>query len=307
MELIKTAFGFHSTADEVASGINLKGRQVIVTGGASGIGIETARTLAKAGAEVTLAVRNVEVGNRVAEDIIRTTGNGNIYVAPLDLDDRKSIDSFVANWKKTLHILVNNAGIMATQELQKTPEGIEIQFSTNHLGHFALSLGLHDALASDGSARVVVVSSSAHLLSPVVFDDINFSFRPYDPWLSYGQSKTAGMLFAVGASERWVKDGITVNALNPGAILTNLQRNVGGRLASAPELHKTPQQGAATSVLLAVSPVLEGIGGHYFENCNEAETVFRRPSNYEGVATYALDKGNADRLWEISLHMLSGN
>ncbi|QHT70832.1 SDR family NAD(P)-dependent oxidoreductase [Rhodocytophaga rosea] len=304
MELIKTKFGFHSTADEVIEGIDLSGKRAIVTGASSGIGIETVRALAKAGAEVTLAVRNVEAGTKVANEIIAATANKKIYVAPLHLDDLTSINRFVDSWQEPLHVLVNNAGVMAIPELQKTASGIEMQFMTNYLGHFALSVGLQDALASAGSARIVVVSSSGHLLSPVVYDDINFLFRAYDPWLSYGQAKTACILFAVGATKRWAEKGITVNALNPGAILTNLQKHVGGRLRSAPELHKTPQQGAATSVLLAASPLLEGSGGHYFENCNQAITVPKRPDNYEGVAMYALNGDNADHLWDLSLQFL---
>ncbi|MDN3654217.1 SDR family NAD(P)-dependent oxidoreductase [Ferruginibacter paludis] len=304
MTLIKTNFGFLSTADEVIQGIDLTDKRAIVTGGASGIGIETVKTLAKAGAEVTIAARNVEGGKEVADKIISTTGNNKIYVAQLDLDNLGSINNFVDNWKGALDILVNNAGVMAIPDLQKTPDGIEMQFMTNYLGHFALSVGLHDALESAGSARIVVVASSGHLFSPVAFDDINFLFRPYDPLVSYGQSKTACILFAVGATERWLKDGITVNALNPGAILTNLQKHVGGKLRSAPELHKTPQQGAATSILLATSPLLNNVGGRYFENCNEVETVTKRPANYQGVAMYALDKGNANRLWNISMKMI---
>ena len=305
MTLIKTNFSFHATGDEVINGIDLTGKKAIVTGGASGIGIETVKTLAKAGAEVTIAARNVEAGKKVADEIIATTGNSKVHVVQLDLDKLSSINSFVENWKGVLDILINNAGVMAIPDLQKTSEGIEMQFMTNHLGHFVLSVGLYNALKSAGSARIVVVASSGHLFSPVVYDDINFLFRPYDPLVSYGQAKTACILFAVGATERWLKDGITVNALNPGAILTNLQKHVGGKLRSASELHKTPQQGAATSILLATSPLLDNIGGRYFENCNEVETVTKRPDNYEGVAMYALDKDNADRLWNISMEMIS--
>lgn len=305
MSLIKTNFGFHSTAEEVISGINLTGKRAIVTGGASGIGIETVKTLAKAGAEVTIAARNVEAGKKVADELIAITGNSKILVGQLDLDNLSSINNFVSNWSGPLDLLINNAGVMAIPSLQKTAEGIEMQFMTNHLGHFALSVGLHNALKSAGSARIVVVASSGHLFSPVVFDDINFLFRPYDPLASYGQAKTACILFAVGATERWSKDGITANALNPGAILTNLQKHVGGKLRSAPELHKTPEQGAATSILLATSPLIANIGGRYFENCNEVETVTKRPDNYEGVAAYALDKYNADRLWDLSMKMIS--
>lgn len=140
--------------------------------------------------------------------------------------------------------------------------------------------------------------------SPVVFDDIHFAFRPYDPWLAYGQSKTASILFAVGATARWFRDGITANALMPGAIATNLQRHVGG-VQTPPKRQKTPMQGAATSVLLATSPLLEGIGGRYFEDCNEAAIVTRRTKDYTGVAPYALNPENADRLWAESLLMLA--
>ena len=248
MERITTPFGFFSPADEVAEGIDLSGKQVVITGGASGIGLETARTLAHIGAEVTLAVRNTDAGKQAAADIIATTGNQHVHVAWLDLADRASIAEFVAGWTRPLDVLINNAGVMAMPE-QHTPEGWEMQFATNYLGHFALALGLHNALAATGNARIVVVSSSGHLISPVVFDDIHFAFRPYDPLLAYGQSKTATILFAVGATARWARDGITTNALMPGAIATNLQRHVGG-LRTPPERRKTPQQGAATSVCI---------------------------------------------------------
>jgi NAD(P)-dependent dehydrogenase (short-subunit alcohol dehydrogenase family) len=303
MASIATPFGRHSTAIEVIEGISLAGKRAIVTGAASGIGVETARALALTGAEVTLAVRNTDAGLLTAADIAATTGNSNIHVAPLDLSDRNSISKFVAGWNEPLHILVNNAGVMALPE-QHTPEGWEMQFATNHLGHFALALGLHDALAADGAARIVVVSSSGHLASPVIFDDIHFAFRPYDPLLAYAQSKTANILFAVGATMRWFRDGITANALMPGAIATNLQRYTGG-LKSPPERQKTPGQGAATSVLLATSPLLEGIGGRYFEDCNEAALVTNGNGYVSGVAPYALNPDNANRLWEESLRLLA--
>ena len=302
MTRITAPFGRQSTAVEVAKGINLSGKRAIVTGAASGIGIETARALAHTGAVVTLAVRNTDAGTQTAADITATTSNQNIHVAPLDLSDRASIAAFIAAWHEPLHILVNNAGVMALPE-QYTPAGCEMQFVINHLGHFALTLGLHDALAADGAARIVSVSSSGHLLSPIVFDDIHFAFRPYDPLLAYGQSKTANILFAVGATTRWFKDGITANALMPGAIATNLQRHTGG-IKTPSERQKTPEQGAATSVLLATSPLLEGIGGRYFEDCNEAAIVTKRTEDYSGVASYALNPDNADRLWEESLRLL---
>ncbi|MEP6713912.1 MAG: SDR family NAD(P)-dependent oxidoreductase [Ferruginibacter sp.] len=304
MHLITTDFGMRSTAVEVAAGVSLIGKRAIVTGGASGIGVPTALTLAAHGAAVTLAVRNEQAAQQVAKEIITATGNKNVYAATLDLCDRKSIREFTSNWKGPLNILINNAGVMAIPNLQLTEDGWEMQFATNYLGHFELALGLYDALAAAGNARIVAVSSNGHLLSPVIFDDINFDFRFYDPWVAYGQSKSAVILFAVAASKRWAEAGITVNALNPGAIATNLQRHVGGQLKTPPELQKTPEQGAATSVLLATAPLMEGRGGHYFENCNEAPVVTKRPADYHGVAAYALDPINAERLWEKALELL---
>jgi len=247
---------------------------------------------------------------RTAADIVDSTGNKQVLVAPLDLADQASVASFVAGWDGPLHILVNNAGIMASP-LMRTPQGWEMQFATNHLGHFALATGLHDALAA-GNARVVSVSSSAHHQSPVVFEDIHFERREYSPWSAYGQSKTANVLFAVEGSKRWAADGITINALMPGGIRTNLQRYVDPeeieRLRQAAgatdNMWKTPEQGAATSILLATSPLLDGIGGRYFDDCNEAEVG--KLSARNGVAEYALDPEAAARLWQVSLDTLAG-
>jgi NAD(P)-dependent dehydrogenase (short-subunit alcohol dehydrogenase family) len=299
---IITPFGPHSTAAEVVAGIGLTSKRMVVTGASAGIGVETARALARTGASVTLAVRDVAAGARVAADITSTTGNDRVHVARLDLADRASIAAFVAAWEGPLHVLVNNAGVMALPE-QRTLEGWEMQFAINHLGHFALALGLHDALAAAGTARIVSVSSSAHQSSPVVFEDIHFRHRPYDPLSAYGQSKTANVLFAVEATARWGKEGITANALMPGAIPTNLQRHLGG-MTTPPELRKTPEQGAATSVLLATSPLLEGVGGRYFADCNEAVLIQEGEHDMAGVVSYALDPEAARRLWEESLRLL---
>jgi NAD(P)-dependent dehydrogenase (short-subunit alcohol dehydrogenase family) len=304
MTLITTPFGFRSTAAEVVAGIDLTGKRAIVTGGSSGIGVETARALAGAGAQVTLAVRDTDAGATAAADIAATTGRDDLAVAALELTDPASVAAFAATWDGPLDMLINNAGVMRTPE-QHTRQGWELQFAANHLGHFALAQALHRALAAAGSARIVAVSSTAHLHSPVVFDDLHFRFRPYDPLLSYAQSKTAAILFAVGATARWAADGITANALNPGAIATNLQRHVGGKLLTPPARQKTPEQGAATSVLLATSPELKGIGGRYFEDCNEAPTVDHRDTNGTGVAAYALDLANAHRLWDVSEALLN--
>jgi NAD(P)-dependent dehydrogenase (short-subunit alcohol dehydrogenase family) len=209
-------YGWETTAAEVVDGLALSGKRMIVTGGSSGIGVETARALAGAGAEVTLAVRDTAAGERTAAAI-----EGDVHVAPLDLADQASVRAFAAAWDGPLDVLV-----MAIQEIERSPEGWEMQFATNHLGHFALALDLHDALAAAGGARIVSVSSAAHLRSPIVWDDIHFRFRDYELWLAYGRSKTANVLFAVEATRRWADDGITANALMPGGITTRLQRHL---------------------------------------------------------------------------------
>ncbi|MGI5142276.1 MULTISPECIES: SDR family NAD(P)-dependent oxidoreductase [unclassified Streptomyces] len=309
---ITTPFGAQTTAAEVVKGVDLTGLRAIVTGGSSGIGVETARALAAAGAEVTLAVRDLEAGKKVAEDISAGTGNDRVLVAPLDLDDRPSIRAFVADWRGPLHILVNNAGVMASPET-RTAEGWELQFATNHLGHFALTTGLHDALKAAAGARVVVVSSVGHINGDVRFDDIHFERDPYDAWAAYSQSKTANILFAVEAAKRWADDGISVNALNPGRIAeTNLARHIGTPTNAPASFEpgknsgvsvKNIEQGAATSVLLAASPLVAGVTGRYFEDCNEAGP--HQPGLRRGVAGYALDERSAARLWQVSLDMLS--
>ena len=302
MDRITTPFDINSTAADVVAGIDLRGKRAIVTGGASGIGVETARALAGAGADVTLAVRDLNAGGRVAAEIRGTTSRGSVDVRRLELTDLDSVDAFVAEWDGPLDILVNNAGIMATPETY-TAQGWELQFATNHLGHVKLALGLHGALAAAHRARIVSVSSSAHFRSPVIFDDLFFRFMPYDPWAAYGQSKTANVLLAVEATKRWAADGITANALMPGAIATNLQRHSGGS-QTPPNERKTTQQGASTSVLLAASPLLEGVGGRYFVNNQEAVVVDRPTNDMTGVAPYALDPANAERLWDVSLELL---
>lgn len=300
MPRLTTPFGFQSTAAEVAGGIDLTGKRIVITGGAAGIGLETARVLAAAGAAITLAVRRPDAARTIAEALRQATANSTVEVRALDLSDLNSVRDFVAGWTGALDILINNAGIMAVPGLERTPQGFELQFGTNYLGHFALALGLHRALAEANGARVVSISSSGHFFSPVIFDDLGFDFVPYTPIGAYGQSKSAAALLAVGITRRWAYDGIVSNALNPGAIATGLQKHTGG-LKTPAERRKTPEQGAATTVLLAASPLLDGIGGRYFEDCNEAAQVTRRPTDFTGgYAAYALDAGNADRLWDVS-------
>jgi NAD(P)-dependent dehydrogenase (short-subunit alcohol dehydrogenase family) len=309
-----TTYGPTTTAAEIVQDVDLHGRRVVVTGASSGIGAETARALASTGADVTLAVRNLEAGSNVANGIAEKlpSGAGALQVARLDLADPASVAGFVRAWTGPLHILINNAGVMALPQLTRTAAGYEMQFATNHLGHFALATGLHQWLAAANGARVVSVASIGHLFSPVVFDDLHYRFRPYDQWTSYGQSKSANVLFAVGAAQRWADDGIAVNALMPGNVAsTALARHMGAddlaNFGETTELGlppvKTIEQGAATSVLLAASPDVDKVTGRYYEDCAEAPQVTERGTHTGGVAPYALDPNNADRLWLTSIEL----
>jgi NAD(P)-dependent dehydrogenase (short-subunit alcohol dehydrogenase family) len=305
---ITTPFAFESTAAEVAADADLIGKRALVTGGASGIGTETARVLAARGADVTIAARRPDAAEQVAAGL-----EGDVRVAPLDLADLDSVRAFAASWEGPLDLLVNNAGVMALAELTLNDTGLEMQFATNHVGHFALAVGLRDALAAAEGARIVSLSSRGHLRSPVVFEDLSFERREYTPFDAYGQSKTANVLFAVGATERWADEGITANAVHPGGIIdTNLSRHMDqeqldGLINSGTFTPKTIEQGAATSVLVATWPELEGDGGHYFEDCNEAEVIHvaEGESPTSGVADYAVDQDNADRLWELSERLIA--
>ncbi|AGZ42787.1 SDR family NAD(P)-dependent oxidoreductase [Actinoplanes friuliensis] len=315
--MITTRFDGTSTADDVVAGLDLTGVRAVVTGASSGIGVETARSLARAGAEVTLAVRNTDAGARTAADITRSTGNGAVRVGALDLADLASVTAFAERWTGPLHLLVNNAG-MIVSTLQHSPEGWELQFATNHLGHFALSAGLHEALAAGarerGEARIVSLSSTAHMRSPVVFDDLHFERRAYDPQAAYAQSKTANSLFAVEATRRWAADGIFANTVNPGGVSTGLQRDftqkqkdyLAAAEASGAFTYKTVQQGAATTLVAAVAPEFVRTGGHYLDDGREAYTVGNEADLFEhshGVKEWALDPGAARRLWALSLDL----
>lgn len=317
--LITTRFDGSSTADEVIAGVDLSGLRAVVTGASSGIGAETARVLAVAGAEVTLAVRDTRAGALVADRIAASTGQDRPVVAGMDLAALGSVARFARDWDGPLHLLVNNAGLV-TGGLERTEEGWELQFATNHLGHFALAFALHDALAQGaqerGSARIVSLSSTAHMRAPVDFDDIHFVRRPYDPQIAYAQSKTANSLFAVEATRQWAPERIVANAVNPGGIKTGLQRNFSQRQresldaaeAAGVFTYKTTGQGAATTLVAATAPEFERTGGHYLDDCREAYTV---PNNAElathshGAKEWALDPEAARALWSVSLATLS--
>lgn len=305
-------FDRETTGEEAIAGIRLDGMRAVVTGASSGIGAETAKVLVSAGADVTLAVRDREVGARVAQQIRASAGpaGGTARVAVLDLADLASVAAFTEAWTGPLHLLINNAGVMALPERQLTPAGWELQLATNHLGHFALATGLRDALAAAGGARIVSLSSRGHLRAPIDFDDLNFTNRRYDPLVAYGQSKTANVLFAVEAARRWAGDGITANAVHPGAIMqTNLSRHMHAELldntkATSGQTFRSLGQGAATTIVVATSPALSDVTGRYFEDCGQAETIGPEaadiPAHSHGVAWYALDPDHAARLWELS-------
>ncbi|GAA1516014.1 SDR family NAD(P)-dependent oxidoreductase [Nocardioides humi] len=291
-------FGARATATDVLAGADLRGKRVVVTGGASGLGLETSRALLAAGAEVTAAVRR-------PLDIALP----GLAQLPLDLTDLASVRRFAETWEGPLDVLVANAGIMAVPTRELSAEGWELQLATNFLGHFALARGLRRSLATAQDARIVVVSSGAHRSAPVDLDDLHFDRRPYDRWTAYGQSKSADILLAVAAGTRWADDGIVANALNPGYILTGLQRHVdddtmramgamdeAGNLVE-PDYFKTPAQGASTAALLAGSPHVRGITGRYFEDNQPADVV---ADGDHGVAPHALDPATADRLWELA-------
>ncbi|MBT2501296.1 SDR family NAD(P)-dependent oxidoreductase [Curtobacterium sp. ISL-83] len=312
--LIVTPFTPASTADDVLRDVVLDGLRVIVTGASSGLGRETARALAAAGAEVTMAVRNEAAGRSAANEFAASGLRGQLHVATLDLADQASVSRFVERWDGPLDLLVNNAGIV-TGGLQRTTEAWELQFATNHLGHFALSVGLHRALASGaaqhGGARIVSLSSTAHMRDGVHFDDLHFDHRPYDPQLAYAQAKTANSLFTVEATRRWESDGIVANAVNPGGVVTGLQRDFTPRqkasldAAEAAGLfsYKTVGQGAATTVVAAVRPEFAHTGGHYLDDAQEAYTVPDDASladHPHGVKAWALDPDAAERLWDVS-------
>jgi NAD(P)-dependent dehydrogenase (short-subunit alcohol dehydrogenase family) len=296
VSLVTTPFDFYSTAEAVLAGVDLTGQRAIVTGAHRGTGEITARALAAAGAKVTLAVNDLAAGQAVAASI-----GARAEARPLELADQGSVRAFLADWDGPLDILVANAGLMVLPALERTAEGWEMHFGANFLGHFALMTGLRGAMAAAGGARVVVLSSTAHLRAPVFFDDPQFDFLAYDPMLAYGQSKTAGILMAVEATRRWAGVGIVANAANPGAIDQALVRE--GR--AGPTHRKTRGEGAATPVLLAASPLAAGVGGRYFEDCNEAPVVDRRPDDGLGVARYAVDPANAERLWALAERLVT--
>ena len=313
MDRVTSPFGAYTSAREVAAGHDLTGRTVIVTGGATGIGIETARALAEVGADVVIAARKPDLAQAAVHDIARTA-KGKVSWEMLDLSSQASIREFAKRWgDRPLHILINNAGVMACPQAY-TEDGLEMQVGTNHFGHYLLAVLLAPALEAGAkqagkASRVVSLSSIGHRRSPVNFDDPHFRNRPYDKWEAYGQAKSANSLFAVGFDERFKDRGVRAFAVMPGGIMTPLQRHMSqeemqamGWINEKGEIRdgfKTPEQGASTSVWAAVGDELEGKGGLYLENCAQA-VPWSQETPWVGVMPHALDKGAADRLWDLS-------
>jgi len=311
MTRIVSPFGYRTEAAEVVKGLDLSGTIVVLTGAASGIGIETARALSYAGAAVYMPVRSLERGEAAMTQIGHRDGSGPLEISYIDLANQASVRRSaqdLASQLGNIDILITNAAVMATP-FSHTDDGFELQFGTNHLGHFTFFQGLLPALLANGGARVVALSSIGHRRSDVVFDDPNFERSEYDKWSAYGQSKTANALFAVGVTERYADRGVFANAVHPGGIMTGLQKSLSpdeqramgwfdeeGNLSTR---FKTVAQGAATSVWAAVGSELENVGGRYLEDCNEA-LPFDEARPYAGYEPYAVDPARAQRLWQLS-------
>ncbi|MFC0588763.1 oxidoreductase [Novosphingobium aquiterrae] len=307
---IASPFGYRSTAAEIVAGIDLSGKVALVTGGYSGLGTETVRALAGAGARVIVGARRPE---KAAEDLADVTGS--VEIAALDLSDPASIDAFAADvFARTdrLDILINNAAIMANP-LTRDARGYESQFATNHLGHFQLTARLWPLLAASADARVVAVSSVGHQRGGPDLADVNFDHRDYDKWTAYGQAKSANALFALQLDKLGAGHGVRAFSLHPGGIATPLQRHLtreeqvamgwydaDGNLS---DVFKSPEQGAATSIWCATSPLLDGMGGVYCEDCNVAAVVGPETPRYTGASPHIRDKALAAGLWNLSERM----
>jgi NAD(P)-dependent dehydrogenase (short-subunit alcohol dehydrogenase family) len=303
---IESSFSARSTADDVIAGLDLSEKTAIVTGGCFGVGLETAQALARAGARVVLPTRAPQMACALLGDFVKGA-----EVESLDLLTPSSIDAFAARFLasgRSLSILVNGEDTMGEPRARDS-RGNELHFSANHLGHFQLAVRLWPGLCRASGARVVTVSSSRHQISGVDFDDMNFERRPYDKWVAYGQSKTANVLFAVALDARGEQHGIRSFSLHPGTVLSPFARllsdiatsgvfeDEGNMFVVERWDLKTVEQGAANAVWCATSPLLEGLGGVYCENCNVAPIT---RATAVGVREWAVDFGLAERLWHFS-------
>lgn len=306
-EPLGSPFGYRSTAREVIEGRDLSGKRIVVTGGYSGIGTETVRALAQAGASIIVGARRRDAAKEVLDGM-----EGEIAMLELDLADPASIDAFaqdVAERWDRLDRLINNAAIMASP-LKRDARGYEMQFATNHLGHFQLTSRLWPLLAAAENARVVCLSSIGHRLGPPDLEDPNWESRDYDKWVAYGAAKSANALFALHLDKLAEPHGVRAFAVHPGGIATPLQRHLtmeeekamGWRdeEGNVHEAFKSTEEGAATSVWCAVSPLLEGQGGVYCEDCNIAAPAGEDTPRGSGVYAHVRDEALAEALWDRS-------
>ncbi len=305
-----SGFGWSSTTDEVLAGKDLSGCTVFITGANSGLGQETARAMASKGAHIIMAGRDQVKLDEAVAAIHAELPDAQLDTITVDLGSLESIRASTSRARQRfakIDILINNAGVMATP-FTHTADGFEMQFGTNHLGHFALTGELMPLLERGTAKRIVNLSSRGHHMGPVHFDDPNFVHRPYDPWGSYGQSKTANVLFTVGLEQHFAVLGIHAYAVHPGGIETNLGRHMTQDMREALMKRvttsdsgfawKTIPQGAATSCWAATAPELEGQGGVYCEDCHVAEVD--DVSSKGGVRSYALNPSYAEQLWALS-------
>jgi len=315
---IAQRFDHNSTANGVIEGVNLQGKVALITGATSGLGVETARALAKAGAHVIITGRDLEKAKPIVAEIIASTGNSKVEIMYLRLDGLKYVRQFCEEFlarKLPLNIVICNAGVMAIPALTRTEDGFEVQFGTNHLAHFLMVNLLLPAFKQGGKGgRLVMLSSSGHKRSPVLFDNYNFD-KPgsYDKWVAYGQSKCANILFAKEFNRLFSPCGITANSVHPGGIFTGLQVNMTMDEQKAMGWYdkdgkpnpgcKNVQEGASTSVWAAVAPELDGIGGYYFEDTWFAPMVPSTEQNYYGTVEYAHNTESAKKLWELSVKL----
>jgi len=298
-----------STTDQVIEGVSLKGKCAVVTGASSGLGLETCRVLAAAGATVLMVARNKDTLETAAEEIRQRQPEAQLLTQIMDLADLDSVRSAAAEILQQadkIQLLINNAGVMACP-LMRTAQGFEMQFGTNHLGHFLLTGLLSPALINGSPSRVINLSSAGHKFGPFNFSDPNYHQREYDKWQAYGESKTANVLFSVGLDLRMREHGVRAFAVHPGMIMTNLARHLEAAditaltdrsSSSEPLAFKTPEQGAATTVWAATTSVLALEGGQYLEDCHIAQAAESGSSS--GVESYAVDPAVAEELWSLS-------
>ena len=304
-------FGYDTTAAEIARTVDLRGRRAVVTGASSGIGAETTRALALAGADVVLGVREPAKGERLVHALAPDAA-GELRVVPLELRDLASVSAFAEAVPGPVDLLIANAGVSKTPDTHLA-NGLDVRFATNHLGHFLLAFRLLASMRQRG-ARIVVVSSAAHKGAPVRLDDLQWQSREHVAGLAYAESKTANLLFAQEATRRWSRDGIFANAVLPGSALTGLQRFHGEELkrqigfilpdGTLNPILKTAAQAAATTLWAATAPELEGRGGLVLEDCAEALPVGPDTHPWCGVDPGVADPETARRLWDHSLDLL---